>query len=503
MSLVSLNALIGEASASLERGYAQHALELARHVLTRYPRAVAAYRVMGRACVELGQWAEAADLFKRVLGVDPEDWEAYAGLGIIYRGQGAVEEAFWHLERAFELAPWEPELAAALLALRGEREGREVRRLPLTRSWLARTYLRGQLLRYAIRELEGLLREDPERMDLQAALAEALWRSGDRPEAARVSLSLRERLPNCLKANLILAQTWQEAALEVEAGELLERAQAVEPTNRGALDLLGPDSPLPLQEALLAPPAWRMSDRLPAEASLASSAGTPGAKRVAAAEPARWPDLEAGEDSSTAGQGSQAAAAAERAAAEPSSEGAAEADGGGWPDLDGPEGPVSERTASGWAEGSLAAHPPAASAGEEPGEPPPWEEAGEPGEGSLTGGLEGARTQEDGPQDASEGMEELQARLAQEPSDGQARLALARLLLAAGRPEEGREHYQAALHLEGAALEELVAELESWVAGGQEPLRALLGDAYMLQGRMEEALEQYRAAGGAPEGRGT
>ncbi|MFQ5886321.1 MAG: tetratricopeptide repeat protein, partial [Anaerolineae bacterium] len=227
------------------------AIAICRHILERFPKYIMPYRLLGEAALEREEYDEAASLFTRVLGANPEDVIAHVGLAVVHDGKKELEEAIWHLERAFELAPGNTEIRQELKRLYGEREGVEPPRVKLTPAALARLYLREGLYDRAITELRPLLKEDRDRVDLKVALAEALWQEGRRREAAESCQEILELLPNCLKTNLILGLIWKESGQKEEGETLLVRAQALDPENRVAQELFGEASPLPPEKVLL------------------------------------------------------------------------------------------------------------------------------------------------------------------------------------------------------------------------------------------------------------
>lgn len=214
-----------------------------RHILQHYPKHLDTYRVLGKAMLEAGQEEYAEDMFKRVLSGDPEDYVARVGMSIICDRQRELEGALWHVERAFELAPDNEAIRGEVRRLYGRRDGVEPGRLGLTRAALARVHARGALYSRAIEEFEELLEEDPQRVDLLVALAEALWRNEERAQAEEVCLRILDELPFCLKANLILGEIYTRAG-RVEGQTHLQRAEALDPENSLGVDLLGDDSSL-------------------------------------------------------------------------------------------------------------------------------------------------------------------------------------------------------------------------------------------------------------------
>lgn len=224
---------------------------LCQRILAYYPKYVGAYSVLGQVCLQTGAYERAADLFQRVLGVDPEHAPSYAGLGEIYEKRGQLDEAIWQLERALELAPADDAVRAALYDLYEENDVRHRADMGMTRAALARTYLRGGLYPKAIEELEELLAHRAYRVDLQVALAEALWSARRYGEAETVCTEILEELPHCLKANLILGQIRFNTAEDREARAMLQKAQALDPENRMAQAVLESDSPLPPRKVRL------------------------------------------------------------------------------------------------------------------------------------------------------------------------------------------------------------------------------------------------------------
>lgn len=240
MQEITLSQYCAEIERLLQDEAYDEAIAHCLHILKRYPKYYKAYRLLGQAYLEKGQNEAAMDLFARSLGADPEDFLPRIGLSVIYERQGKIAEAAWHMERAYELLPYNEFVREELVKLYARRDGVPPEFLPLTRGALARLYARGHLYAAAIAELESLLQEAPQRYDLRALYLEVLWRDGRRLEAARAAQSLLQELPYCLKANLILGEFWMASGREADARELFRRAAAVDPEFTLALDLLGP-----------------------------------------------------------------------------------------------------------------------------------------------------------------------------------------------------------------------------------------------------------------------
>jgi len=246
---VTLQEYIAEARARInERAYDQ-AIAICRDILRRYPTHIRTYQVLGEACLEKGDFAEAESIFKRLLGqADPENFVAYAGLGVIREEQGQYAEAIWYMERAFELIPNRDEVRSTLRRLYGKRDGTEPTRIKLNKAALARLYARGGQFRQAIQEFRTLLSQEPylDRVDLKLSLAETLWRDGQREQAAEMSRQVLEICTNCLKAMLLVGQI-QLSKGQIDSGkDILDETRRLDPENIAAQALFESQSPVPL-----------------------------------------------------------------------------------------------------------------------------------------------------------------------------------------------------------------------------------------------------------------
>ena len=250
MTDIRLQEYVQQVDELVKSGRYDEALAHLRHILQHYPKFLHAYSLLGKTLLETGQDDVAEEMFQRVLSGDPEDFVARVGLGVIYDRRGDLQRAIWHMERAFELAPENDVIQEELRRLYGRRDGVVPPRVMLTRGALARLYARGGLFSRAVETFRSLFAEEPERTDLRVALAEALWNDGQRVQAEDVCLRVLDELPYCLKANLILGEIWTHSGRE-EAQVHLRRAEAVDPENQRAVEVLGDASPLSPREVYL------------------------------------------------------------------------------------------------------------------------------------------------------------------------------------------------------------------------------------------------------------
>jgi tetratricopeptide (TPR) repeat protein len=249
---VALRNYSEEIDGLIDQGAFDAAIAHCQHVLKTYPKYLKAYSMIGKTALEKGDLEAAADLFSRVLSIDPEDFVARVGMSIASDREGALDLAIWHMERAFELAPDNQAIVGELCRLYGRRDGVEPEKISLTQGALARLHARGNLHTQAVNELNRMLNDDPNRVDLQVALAETFWRADRRIEAAETSLAILERLPYCLKANLILGEIWISSGREAEGEAHLDRARMIDPENEAAQELFDDRSPLPPAVAKIA-----------------------------------------------------------------------------------------------------------------------------------------------------------------------------------------------------------------------------------------------------------
>ncbi len=232
MPEVALQDYLQEINGLIDDSHLEAAVRHCRHILKQFPRHVETYRLLGKALLEQDRLADAADVFHRVLSADPEDFIAHAGLAIVHRQQNLLREAAWHMERAFEVEPYNGAIRESLQDLIGRRDGLPPEQLTLTPGALARMHVQGELYAQAIAELRRLLELEPNRVDLQVLLAEALWRDGQRIGAAEECNRILAQLPDCIKARAILAEVYLVTDRVDEAQEHLRRVfELVLPTN--------------------------------------------------------------------------------------------------------------------------------------------------------------------------------------------------------------------------------------------------------------------------------
>lgn len=206
MAKVSLRAYIQEIETMIDRGHLDEAIAHCRHILKTFPKHLETYRLLGKAYLEYKRFPDAADIFSRVLVSIPSDFVANVGMSIIRDEENKLDDAIWHMERAFETQPSNAAIQSELQRLYGRREGVAPPRIRMTRGALAHMYVQGELYPQAISEIKSVLKEDPGRNDMQTLLARAYYRSGLKNDAAEIASAVLRSNPYNLDANRVLVE---------------------------------------------------------------------------------------------------------------------------------------------------------------------------------------------------------------------------------------------------------------------------------------------------------
>ena len=224
MAKVSLRVYNREIEAMIDRGQLDEAIAHSQHILKTFPKHLDTYRLLGKAYLEYKRFNEAVDIFSRVLAAEPNDFVSNVGMSIIRDEQGKMDDAIWHMERAFETQPSNPAIQGELQRLYGRRDGVRPPRIRMTRGALAHMYVQGELYPQAISEIKSVLKEDPGRSDMSVLLARAYYRSGQKNQAADEAAAVLRRYPYCLEANRVLveiagaesAQAYRQRVIELD-----------------------------------------------------------------------------------------------------------------------------------------------------------------------------------------------------------------------------------------------------------------------------------------------
>ena len=239
MAGTPLRSYIREIEKHIESGRNDEAIAHCRYILESYPKYADTYRLLGKAFLESQRYGDAADIFQRVLSSIPDDFVAHVGMSIIREDEGNLDEAIWHMERAFEIQPANSAIQDELRRLYGRRDGVEPPKIRLTRGALARMYYKGGLYQQAIAETRTALAENTNRLDLQVLLAEIYAKTGQRAEAADTANSILKKIPYCLTANQIMATSLSGTERDQEAQVFRQRLNKLDPYSV----FIGPNNP--------------------------------------------------------------------------------------------------------------------------------------------------------------------------------------------------------------------------------------------------------------------
>ncbi|HND49600.1 MAG TPA: tetratricopeptide repeat protein, partial [Anaerolineales bacterium] len=206
MAKVSLRIYNREIERLIEQGHMDEAIAHCRHILKIFPKYLETYRLLGKAYLEARRYGEAVDIFGRLLMAVPDDFVAHVGLSIIRDEENKLDDAIWHMERAFEVQSSNAAIQGELQRLYGRRDGMEPPKIRMTRGALARIYVAGELYPQAIAEIRGVLAEDPQRVDMQVLLAHSFFKSGQRADATDLCNQLLKRYAYTFDANRIMVE---------------------------------------------------------------------------------------------------------------------------------------------------------------------------------------------------------------------------------------------------------------------------------------------------------
>ncbi len=220
MAKVSLRIYNREIERLVEQGHIDEAIAHCRHILQTFPKHLETYRMLGKAYLETKRYGEAVDVFGRVLMAVPGDFVAHVGLSIINDEENKMDDAIWHMERAFEAQPSNAAIQGELQRLYGRRDGMEPPKIRMTRGALAHMYVQGELYPQAIAEIRAVLAEDPQRADMQVLLAYSYFKGGQKSDASDICNQLLKRYPYCFDANRIMVELLPATAGATESTQV-------------------------------------------------------------------------------------------------------------------------------------------------------------------------------------------------------------------------------------------------------------------------------------------
>ena len=229
MAKVSLRVYNREIEGMIEAGQLEEAIAHCQFILKTYPMHVETYLLLGKAFLEARRYSDAADIFARVLMALPDNFVSHVGMSIIRDDEGKLDDAIWHMERAFEIQPSNPAIQGELRRLYGRRDGVEPPKIRLSRDALANMYAQGELFNQAIAEIRAVLAEDNNRPDLEVMLARAYFNAGQKVEAAGMASTLLKKYTYCMDALRILVDVLPGTTRSGDTQVYLQRLSMLDP----------------------------------------------------------------------------------------------------------------------------------------------------------------------------------------------------------------------------------------------------------------------------------
>jgi len=210
---------------AISSGRIHDAMANCQHILSFFPEALEAQRLLGEVYLAQGQLEEAQQTFDWILVNDPENVVVYCDRALTSERLSDIDTALDCYQQAYELSRGNSQIRQKFNQLSAKVGQQE---FMFSRAGLARLYMRGDLLTQAEQEWEVVLNASPERLDARAGLLETCWREGTYDKVEQLATQILEEIPTCLKALLLLAHVTSTFNLE-RSKELLLRAETLDP----------------------------------------------------------------------------------------------------------------------------------------------------------------------------------------------------------------------------------------------------------------------------------
>jgi tetratricopeptide (TPR) repeat protein len=210
---------------AISSGRIDDAMANCQHILSYFPDALEAQRLLGEVYLSKGQLEEAQQTFDWILANDPENVIAYCDRALTSERMSDIDTALDCYQQAYELSRGNSQIRREFNQLSTKVGQQE---FMFSRAGLARLYMRGDLLTQAIQEWEAVLSAGPERLDARTGLLETYWREGTYDKVEQLATRILREIPTCLKALLLLAHVTFTYNPE-QSKELIKRAEALDP----------------------------------------------------------------------------------------------------------------------------------------------------------------------------------------------------------------------------------------------------------------------------------
>ena len=181
---------------AISSGRIDNAMANCQHILSYFPDALEAQRLLGEIYLAKGQLEEAQQTFDWILVNDPENVVVYCDRALTSERLSDIDTALDCYQQAYELSRGNSQIRQKFNQLSTKVGQQE---FMFSRAGLARLYMRGDLLTQAEQEWEAVLNASPERLDARTGLLETCWREGSYDKVEQLATQILEDIPTCLK----------------------------------------------------------------------------------------------------------------------------------------------------------------------------------------------------------------------------------------------------------------------------------------------------------------
>jgi|GEM_PF-517282 len=225
MAQTTLRDYLQETEDALSSDRIDDALANCQYILTHFPEALEAQRLLGEVYLRQERLDDAQHAFDWVLTNDPEHVIAYCDRALVSERKADLDTALDCYQQAYELSRGNSDVRNEFnkLSVQVGQQG-----FMLSRAGLARLYMRGDLLTQAMQEWDAVLAVSPDRLDARTGLLETFWREGLYERAEELAHQILQDVPGCLKALLLLAHIMSPQDMR-QSQELLQRAEVLDP----------------------------------------------------------------------------------------------------------------------------------------------------------------------------------------------------------------------------------------------------------------------------------
>ncbi len=233
MANTTLREYLQKTEDAISSGQIDDAMVNCQRILSSFPDALEAQRLLGEVYLAQGQLEEAQQIFDWILVNDPENVITYCDRALTSERLSDIDTALDCYQQAYELSRGNRQIRQEFNKLSAKVGQQE---FMFSRAGLARLYMRGDLLTQAVQEWEAVLSASPERLDARTGLLETYWREGAYDKVKQLATQILEEIPACIKALLLLAHATSSYDLN-RSKELIQRAEVLDPELVMAHDL--------------------------------------------------------------------------------------------------------------------------------------------------------------------------------------------------------------------------------------------------------------------------